>query len=320
MHQSTKPTQHEGDLCTTCIHAEECGYRTRNDSPVLYCEEFDTFVEKEAEQILGRYDGKRGTIISILEDIQSKYSYLPEKALRLVAQKTGRSLTDVYGVVTFYRSFKLKPRGKHLISVCLGTACHVRGAPRVADEFTKKLGIKSGETTPDNQFTMETVNCLGACALGPVVVVDGHYFPSVNALKVKGIIDKTLEGLDKVEIETDKRVFPVSVSCSRCNHSLMDPNYLVDGFPSIRINQSFGQQHGWVRLSSLYGSYNVEREYDVPPGSVQQIFCPHCHTELIGSTDCPECGTPMVPMIVRSGGIVQICPRRGCKGHLLDFN
>ena len=200
MHQSTKPTQHEGDLCTTCIHAEECGYRTRNDSPVLYCEEFDTFVEKEAEQILGRYDGKRGTIISILEDIQSKYSYLPEKALRLVAQKTGRSLTDVYGVVTFYRSFKLKPRGKHLISVCLGTACHVRGAPRVADEFTKKLGIKSGETTPDNQFTMETVNCLGACALGPVVVVDGHYFPSVNALKVKGIIDKTLEGLDKVEI------------------------------------------------------------------------------------------------------------------------
>ena len=83
MHQTTNSTQSKEGLCTTCIYVDECGYRTRNDSPVLYCEEFDSFVEKEAEQILGRYDGKMGTIISILEDIQSKYSYLPEKALKL---------------------------------------------------------------------------------------------------------------------------------------------------------------------------------------------------------------------------------------------
>ena len=169
-------------------------------------------------------------------------------------------------------------------------------------------------------FTLETVNCLGACALGPVVVVDGHYFPSVNMLKVDDIIQKTIDGIDKVEIETDKRVFPVSVSCSRCNHSLMDPDYLIDGFPSIRITQSFEQKHGWLRLSCLYGSYHVEQEYPAPMGTVRQMFCPYCHTELIGSTDCPECGSLMVPMIVRGGGIVQICPRRGCKGHLLDLN
>lgn len=320
MNSSPEPSSAETGLCLTCIHVEKCTIRTEKDEPVLVCEEFEGRIEKEAKEILDRHDGKMGSIIAILEDIQAKYSYLPEEALRFVAEQTGRSLTDIYGVATFYKSFKLTPRGEHLISVCLGTACHVRGAPRVAEEFKKKLGIGPGETTPDRMFTLETVNCLGACALGPVVVVDGHYFPSMNSRKVDDIIEKTLEGLDKIEIETDKRVFPVSVSCSRCNHSLMDPGYLIDGFPSIRITQSFGQRHGWLRLSCLYGSYHVEQEYPAPLGTVRQMFCPHCHTELIGSTNCPECGTLMVPMIVRDGGIVQICPRRGCKGHLLDLN
>jgi (2Fe-2S) ferredoxin len=184
--------------------------------------------------------------------------------------------------------------------------------------MSKQLDITPGETTSDKEFTLETVNCLGACALGPVVVVDGHYFPQVNVSKVSKIIDKAREGLDKVEIKSDVRVFPVTVSCSRCNHSLMDASYLIDSFPSIRVSQYYGQQIGWLRLSSLYGSHNVDMEFEVPKDAVISLFCPHCHTELIGSTDCPECGAKMVPMIVRGGGIVQICPRRGCKGHLLD--
>lgn len=276
----------------------------------------------KTEEILGiveRHSGDRGGLIGMLQDIQAVYSYLPADALRIVAEQTGRSLVDVYGVATFYRAFSLKPRGKHLVSVCLGTACHVRGGPRVAEEVERQLKIRAGETTPDKMFTLETVNCLGACALGPVVVVDGHYFSGMNASKVRGILEKTKAGLDKIEIGADRRIFPLEVSCSRCNHSLMDPGHLVDGLPSVRITQSFGQQHGWLRLSSLYGSHNMEAEYEVPQDTVVHLFCPHCHTELVGATDCPECGVQMVPMIVRGGGIVQICPRRGCKGHILDL-
>jgi len=303
-------------LCVTCSKVEDCGYLKMDPKPRIYCEDFD---DREAVyKIVRKHNGKSGSIIAILEEIQSKYSYLPAKELNIVAEETGRSLTDIYSVATFYRAFKLRPRGKHLTSCCLGTACHVRGGPRVAEEFSKQLEIAPGDTTPNNEFTLETVNCLGACALGPVVVVDGHYFPQVNVSKVSDIIKKTREGLDRVEIASDVRVFPVSVSCSRCNHSLMDTSYFIDGFPSIRVSQYYGQQIGWLRLSSLYGSRNVEMEFEVPKDAVVHFFCPHCHTELIGSTDCPECGIKMVPMIVRGGGIVQICPRRGCKGHLLD--
>ena len=96
------------------------------------------------------------------------------------------------------------------------------GGPTIAKEFERQLKIKAGETTKDREFTLETVACLGACALGPVAVVDGHYFSKVNVSKVEGILKKAREGLDHIEIETDQRVFPVEVSCSRCNHSLME--------------------------------------------------------------------------------------------------
>ncbi len=270
--------------------------------------------------IVEKHSGDRGGLISILQEIQARYGYLPADALRIVANKTGRSLVDVYGVATFYRSFSLKPRGKHLCSVCLGTACHVRGGPVIAEEFGRELGIGAGDTTADREFTLETVNCLGACALGPIVVVDGHYFSNVSPVKVKEIMDKARAGLDKVEVKTDQRIFPVEVSCPRCNRSLMDPEHVVDGYSSIRVTLSFGREHGWLRLSCLYGSYTVESEYEVPMETVVNFFCPHCHAELIGASSCPECDAPMVPMIVRGGGVVQICSRRGCKGHMLDLN
>ena len=276
----------------------------------------------KANEVLGvleKHEGDRGGLISILEDIQAKYSYLPPEALKLVAEKTGRSLTDVYGVATFYKSFSLKPRGKHLCSVCVGTACHIRGAPIIAGEFERQLGTPAGGTTEDGEFTLETVNCLGACALGPIVVVDGHYFSNVESSRVKPIVKKTRVGLDDAEIRADRRVYLLNVSCSRCNRSLMDPDHPIDGSPSVRVTVSFERKHGWLRLSSLYGSFAVESEYPVRTDEIVDFFCPYCHAELKGASTCPLCNAPMVSMIVRAGGIVQICSRRGCKGHMLDL-
>jgi NADH-quinone oxidoreductase subunit E len=274
----------------------------------------------EVLSILERHDGNRIGLIPILEDIQARYNHLPAEALKVLADETGRSLVDVYGVATFYKSFSLKPRGKHLCSVCTGTACHVRGAPIIAEEFERQLGTDAGRTTSDKEFTLATVNCLGACALGPIVVVDGHYFSNVNSAQVKKIIKKTRSGLDKVRVTADRRIFPVSVACSRCNHSLMDPDHAIDDAPSIRVTASFARKHGWLRLSSLYGSHNLECEYEIPTDTVVHVFCPHCHAELKGASNCPDCSAPMISMIVRGGGIVQVCSRRGCKGHMLDLN
>jgi NADH-quinone oxidoreductase subunit E len=271
-------------------------------------------------RILENHRDNKGGLISILEDIQAQFGYLPEEALRMVAQSTGRSLVDVYGVATFYKAFSLKPRGKHLISVCMGTACHVRGASSVGEEFKQQLGINARETTPDKEITLETVNCLGACAIGPMVVVDGHYFPNIIRQKVKEIIHRATVGLDQVDITTDERIFPVEVSCPRCNHSLMDRSHYIDGYPSIRVTVSFNDMHGWLRLSCLYGSFSADSEYKVPMDTVINFFCPYCHAELIAASKCLKCDAPMVPMLVRGGGgVVQICSRRGCRGHMLDL-
>jgi len=140
----------------------------------------------------------------------------------------------------------------------------------------------------------------------------------VTRAGVKDIVGRTRSGLDRVEVKTDQRVFPVEVSCARCNHSLMDAERLVDGHPSIRVTMAFNSVHGHIWLSSLYGSFAVESDHEIPMDMVVDFFCPHCHAHLTGSSNCPECQTPMVPMIVRGGGIVQICSRRGCKGHILD--
>jgi NADH:ubiquinone oxidoreductase subunit E len=278
-------------------------------------------MEKESiKAIAEQHKGKCGSLISMLEDIQSKYGYLPEDALTLVSEITCSSLTDIYGVATFYKLFSLKPRGKHLISVCLGTACHVRGGQAIAQEFSKQLGIHPGDTTPDHEFSLETVACVGACALGPIVVVDGNYFSKVSEEKVADILEQARFGMDNIDVQGDKRIFPLAVNCPRCNHSLMDPTYLIDGYHSIKVTVSFGNKHGWLRLSSLYGSYSVDYEYPIPEETIVNFFCPHCHTELSSSSVCPICAATMVPMIVRDGGVLQICSRRGCKGHMLDFD
>jgi len=270
-------------------------------------------------KILEKHNEDRGGLIAILEEIQGEYGYLPEEALRIVSERSRRSMVDVYGVATFYRSFSLKPRGKHLVCACLGTACHVRGAPRVVEEIERQLGIKAGETTADKEFTLETVNCLGACALGPVVVIDGHYFSKVRRSRVGQLLDDALKGFDKLEIGKDKRIFPISVSCAHCNHALKDETFAIDGHPSIRLTISSDHKQGWLRLSCLYGSYNFVSEFEVPIDSVVSFLCPHCGVEFPSTSDCSVCAAPMAPMLVDGGGIVRICSRRGCKNHRLDL-
>jgi NADH-quinone oxidoreductase subunit E len=273
----------------------------------------------EISSVLEKHTENRGRLIAILEEIQAQNGYLPEKSLRIVSNKTGYPLVDVYSVATFYRSFSLKPRGKHLICACLGTACHVRGAPMVVEEFERQLNIKAGQTTEDKEFTLETVNCLGACALGPVVVIDGHCFSKVRKSRVSQLLEQALKGFDEAEIGKDKRIFPINVNCPHCNHSLEDETFVIDGYPSIRVTISSDHKQGWLRLSCLYGSYNFVSEFDVPVDSVACFLCPHCGVEFPSTLDCSVCDAPMMPMLVDGGGIVQICSRRGCRNHMLDL-
>jgi NADH-quinone oxidoreductase subunit E len=270
-------------------------------------------------RIVDRHDGRQGAVISILEDIQAEYNYLPKEALKIVANRTGRSLVDVYGVATFYRGFSLKPRGRHLISVCMGTACHVRGSPQVLDSFEEQLQLKAGGTTTDHEFSLSTVNCLGACALGPVTVIDGEYYRNVKEVDVSTALRHAGRNDNVLKMTDDDRVFGVSVSCPQCNRSLMTRDHLLEGQPMVRVTVSFGRKHGWMMLSSLYGDYRTESEYEIPRGVVVHFFCPRCHAELRSTRLCPNCDAPMIILFVRGGGTVQFCSRRGCKEHMLDL-
>jgi len=144
-------------------------------------------------------------LISILHDIQAKYGYVPEVKIREVAQSLEIPLVDVYGVVTFYKSFSLAPRGRHSITVCLGTACHVRSSPRVLQRISEILQIEPGETTEDQEFSLEAVNCLGCCALGPMVVVDGKHHGLMNSAKVDVLLRNCRNTKHKVT-RTDRQV------------------------------------------------------------------------------------------------------------------
>jgi len=135
-------------------------------------------------------NGHGDSLIAVLEEIQSQYRYLPREAMILVSERLGVPLSQTYSVATFYHAFSLKPRGKYLVRVCLGTACHVRGSHRVLEKVSKMLHIKPGETTPDRLFTLETVNCLGACALGPILVIENEYFGQMNPSRVDSALLK----------------------------------------------------------------------------------------------------------------------------------
>ncbi len=140
--------------------------------------------------IIEKHGYEESSIIAILQDIQSTVNYLPQKALREISKSMDIPLSRIYAIATFYKAFSLRPRGRHSIHVCLGTACHVRGGQRVLEYLERKLGVKSGQTTRDLMFTLERVNCLGACAMGPMMVVDQKYLGKVKIDKIESILKK----------------------------------------------------------------------------------------------------------------------------------
>ena len=147
-------------------------------------------MDEKVVAIINKYNGDRGQLVSILQDIQTEYLYLPKEALIQVSESMAIPASRVYDVATFFRAFSLEPRGKHLINVCLGTACHVRGAARVLEKIELSLATKRGETTKDRKFTLETVNCMGCCAVGPAVKIDGEYFGQMSTDRVAPLLTK----------------------------------------------------------------------------------------------------------------------------------
>lgn len=145
-------------------------------------------VREKVGSILDKYECNKGMLVSILQDTQAALGYLAREALIEVSTGLEVPLSQVYGVATFFRAFSLQPRGRHLIDVCLGTACHVRGAVGILDSIERETGIKPGETSEDMRFSLETVNCVGACALGPIVIIDGKYEGEMKIDKVKRLL------------------------------------------------------------------------------------------------------------------------------------
>jgi len=140
------------------------------------------------ERIIDKYGADKSALIQILLEIQREDRWLPASALITVSEKLGIPLSQVYRVATFYKAFSLTPQGRHLVTVCMGTACHVRGSPRLLDRVTDALKINPGESSQDMKFTLETVNCLGCCALGPVVVLDGEYHSNPSAKEIEELL------------------------------------------------------------------------------------------------------------------------------------
>jgi NADH-quinone oxidoreductase subunit E len=156
-------------------------------------------MEDTVRDIVKKYGNDKSYIIPILQDIQRAFNYLPREALDALCTNLEVSRSLVYHLATFYRAFSLVPKGKYRLNVCMGTACHVRGAPQIADHLERTLGIKAGETSKDLQFSLETVNCLGACALGPILVVNDEYHGQMTIAKT----NKVLKSIG-AKVETDE--------------------------------------------------------------------------------------------------------------------
>ncbi len=145
---------------------------------------------EKVSEILGKYEADESSLIAILQDIQEEYSYLPKEALVQVSKEMNVPLSRVLSLATFFKAFSLKPKGKHPVHICLGTACHVRGAQLVLEKFEREMGIKSGETSEDLLFSLDAVRCLGCCGLAPVVQVGEEVHGKITPAKVAGVVKK----------------------------------------------------------------------------------------------------------------------------------
>jgi NADH:ubiquinone oxidoreductase subunit E len=138
--------------------------------------------------ILEEFPRNQKELIHVLHVIQTEYGYIPPEAVSVISKHLRISEGEIYGVLTFYKAFSLTPRGKHVVTICMGTACHVRGAPRILEEFARQLGVQPGQTSEDKSFTLETVNCVGACALGPIAIADGEYHGQLKTRDIERIL------------------------------------------------------------------------------------------------------------------------------------
>lgn len=145
------------------------------------------------DEILERYPSKPEYLIFLLQDIQSDCGYISAKSMELVSEHTGVPVTQAYSVATFYQSFRLEPQGEHELRVCLGTACHLKGGQRIVEQLERQLNVTAGDTTEDMKYTLDTVNCVGACALAPVMVVDDEYESNITAGKIRKILKELKE-------------------------------------------------------------------------------------------------------------------------------
>ncbi|MBQ8293083.1 MAG: NAD(P)H-dependent oxidoreductase subunit E [Bacilli bacterium] len=145
---------------------------------------------KQIEEIIARYKDERTPLMMILSDIQNEYGYIPLDVQELISEKTGIPVAEIYGVVTFYSFFSLKPKGKYVIGVCLGTACYVKGSQQVIDKFSEILNIKPGETSEDGLFTLDALRCIGACGIAPAITINGKVYPKVAVSQVPGIVEE----------------------------------------------------------------------------------------------------------------------------------
>ena len=143
---------------------------------------------KQINEICDRYANEKTPLMMILSDIQKEYGYIPLEVQELVSAKTGISVAEIYGVVTFYSFFSLTPKGKYVIGVCLGTACYVKGAQQIVDKFSEILGIKAGETSADGLFTLDALRCIGACGIAPAVTINGKVYPKLTVDAVPKIV------------------------------------------------------------------------------------------------------------------------------------
>lgn len=148
---------------------------------------------EESIELLKKYPAEKRHTLAILQDVQNKYGYIPRETMNYVAEYLSLPISDIYSMATFYKALSLKPKGRHVIKVCNGTACHIRGANLLIDELKEILNIKPGETTHDGLFSVEIVNCLGACALAPVMVVDGKYYGAMTKDKIKTVLTEYKE-------------------------------------------------------------------------------------------------------------------------------
>jgi NADH-quinone oxidoreductase subunit E/NADP-reducing hydrogenase subunit HndA len=145
---------------------------------------------KQIEEIIARYQDERTPLMMILSDIQNEYGYIPLDVQEIISEKTGIPVAEIYGVVTFYSFFSLKPKGKFVVGVCLGTACYVKGSQQVLDKFSEILNIKPGETSEDGLFTLDALRCIGACGIAPAITINGKVYPKVAVNQVPRIVEE----------------------------------------------------------------------------------------------------------------------------------